>query len=92
MKHFPKSERFTMVADIKMSIYKILRTMIRANKSRNRLPLLYEIDVELECLRTMIRLSMTLGFLPFKKYEVMSQKLVEIGKMLGGWMKQSSKH
>jgi len=89
LRHMPKSERFTLAADIKSSMLRMLEVMIRANKARNRLPLLYDLDVELEVLRSKIRLAMNLGFLPFKKYEIMAASLVEIGKMLGGWIKQS---
>ena len=38
-------------------------------------------------LKAYLRLSHDLGFLPLKKYEVWSEKVVEIGKMLGGWLK-----
>jgi hypothetical protein len=37
------------------------------------------------------RLSHNLKFLPAKKYEVWSGMVVEIGKMLGGWIKSVSK-
>ena len=87
LKHFPKSERFTLCADIKQSMYKIIRLIIQANKTKNKLPILYEIDTELDMLRMMIRLSMKLEFMPFKKYEVIINYLSEVGKMLGGWIK-----
>lgn len=89
LKHFPKSERFTLCADIKQSMYKIMRLIIQANKSKNKLTILYEIDTELDVLRMLIRLSMKMGFMPFKKYEVTSGYLAEIGRMLGGWIKAS---
>ena len=38
-------------------------------------------------LRAYLRLSHKLGFLPMKKYEIWSTQVVEIGKMLGGWLK-----
>ena len=89
LKHFPKSERFTLCADIKQSMYKIIRLIIQANKTKNKLPILYEIDTELDMLRMMIRLSMKLGFMPLKKYEVIIGYLSEVGKMLGGWIKSA---
>ena len=89
LKHFPKSERFTLCADIKQSMYKIIRLIIQANKTKNKLPILYEIDTELDMLRMMIRLSMKLEFMPFKKYEVIINYLSEVGKMLGGWIKSA---
>ncbi len=76
LKHFPKSERFTLCADIKQSTYKVIRLIIQANKSKNKLTILYEIDTELDVLRMLIRLSMKMGFMPFKKYEVTSGYLV----------------
>ena len=45
------------------------------------------LDVEVAKLRAYLRLSHELGFLPMKKYEVWSGMAVEIGKMLGGWLK-----
>jgi hypothetical protein len=90
LKHMPKSERFTLVADIKNSLFRILELIIRANKTRNRLPVLYDLDIELELLRTKVRLAMTLGYLPFKKYEIMANYMAELGRMLGGWIKQTS--
>jgi len=89
LKHFPKSERFTLCADIKQSTYKVIRLIIQANKTKNKLPILYEIDTELDMLRMMIRLSMKLEFMPFKKYEVIINYLSEVGKMLGGWIKSA---
>ena len=46
-----------------------------------------DLDVEVAKLRAYLRLSHELGFLPMKKYEVWSGMAVEIGKMLGGWLK-----
>ena len=45
-RHFPKAERFTLVADLKHSQIKILQLVIRANKSREKIPVLREIDTE----------------------------------------------
>ena len=46
-----------------------------------------ELDVEVTKLKAYIRLSYKLGFLPIKKYEIWAEKVVEIGKMVGGWIK-----
>ena len=87
LRQFPKSEKFTLAAEIKTSMFKILGLIIRCNKSRNKQSYLYDIDVELDVLRSMVRLAHDLKFLPFKKYEVWSRHLDELGRMLGGWMK-----
>jgi len=88
---FPKSEKFAMAQDIKKSMLSLLEQVIRTNRTREKRPLLYTIDVELEVLRTQIRLAMELEFLPFGKYEVWSNHLAEIGRMLGGWLKSVNK-
>jgi len=49
-RHFPKSERFTLVADLKRSLTRMLELIIRANKSRNKFPILIDIDTEKETL------------------------------------------
>ena len=91
LRQFPKSEKFVLVADIKKCMYHILELIIRANKARSKRPLLLEIDVELDVLRTFLRLSADkeVQYLPLRKYEYWSKQLNEIGRMLGGWMKVS---
>jgi len=46
-----------------------------------------ELDVELDVLRSYVRLAVNLKFVPLKKYEIWAGYLTEIGKMIGGWMK-----
>lgn len=91
LKQFPKYEKHVLAADIRKSMYKLLSLIITANKKYYKKTTLQEIDIELDVLRTYIRLSMDLKYLPIKKYEIWSKKLNEIGKMLGGWMKYAKK-
>ncbi len=89
LKQFPKSERYALAADIKNSMYRLLQLIVRANKKYYKKTTIEEIDIELDILRTLIRLAadQQLKYLPIKKYENWSKMLNEIGKMLGGWMK-----
>jgi hypothetical protein len=89
---FPRAERYALAAEIKQSMYKILRLIIQANKQRNKRQLQIEIDTELDVLRTFIRLAADnqTKYLPLRKYEIWSKQLNEIGKMLGGWMKSTN--
>lgn len=84
---YPKSEKFALVTDIKHSMDTLLARCIEAQKRYYKKTTLQDMDVELMKLRVYLRLSFRLGFLPSKKYEVWSEKLIEIGKMLGGWIK-----
>jgi hypothetical protein len=86
---FPRSEKHTLVAEIKATMANMVRLITRANKEPRKTEHLRQLDAELELLRTQVRLSMDLGFLPPRKYEQMSRLLTEIGKMLGGWIKST---
>lgn len=84
---FPKSEKFALVTDIKRSMDSLLERCIEAQKKYHKKTTLQDMDVEIMKIQIYIRLAYQLGFLPPKKYEVWSEKIVEIGKMLGGWLK-----
>lgn len=88
---FPKSEKFALVADIKRCLHLILERVIEANKKYYKKTTLQELDVEVTKLKAYLRLSHELGFLPPKKYELWSAMVVEIGKMIGGWIKSVQK-
>ncbi len=83
---FPKSEKYALGTDMKKCMDVMLERCIEAEKKYYKKSTLQEFDVEIAKLKTYIRLSYRLGFLPMKKYEVWSGMLVEIGKMLGGWI------
>jgi len=91
LRQFPKSEKFALASEIKRIAINGLRLIIRANKSKSKLTKLYDLDVELELLKNYVRMAKDMGFLPFKKYERLSLMLVEIGKMLGGWIKSEGR-
>lgn len=84
---YPKSEKFALVTDIKRSMDTMLERCIEAQKKYYKKTTLQDMDVAVMKLRAYLRLSHQLGFLPMKKYEIWSGKVVEIGKMLGGWLK-----
>jgi hypothetical protein len=87
MTHYPKSERFALCADIKRSMTRGLELIVRANMTKNRLPVLFDLDVELKVLLEFVRLSHSLKFLPTQKYEILSKLIVELGRMCGGLIK-----
>lgn len=91
LQQFPKSEKFALVVDIKRCMHLILERAIEAQKKYYKKTTLQELDVEIMKLKAFLRLSQELGFLSFRKYEVWSKMVVEIGKMLGGWMKSIQK-
>ena len=88
---YPKSEKFALVVDIKRCMHLILERAIEGQKKYFKKTTLQEMDVQLAILRAYLRLSHDLHFLPTKKYELWSGMVVEIGRLLGGWIKSTVK-
>jgi four helix bundle protein len=88
---YPQFEKFALQTQIKNCILDMLRTIIRANKSSVKKKYLYDADVLLAELRTLMRLSYDLRYLSGHTYGVVSGKLTEIGKVLGGLIKTVQK-
>lgn len=86
---FPKNQRFTLGQQLCNESLDIVRGIIRANASRNKAPVLYDVSVKLDTLRIFIRLAHDLRFLSGKQYAHAAERVNEIGKLLGGWMKKS---
>lgn len=87
LRNFPKSEKFALCADIKQVEDILLERCIEAEKKYTKKTTLQEMDISVAKLRSYIRLSFNLKFINLHQYEVWSGKVVEIGKMLGGWIK-----
>lgn len=85
--NFPKSQRFILGQRIENTAVNILEGIIIANSEGNKLTFLFKVSVEIEKMRIFLRLSKDLAFLAFKRYEVLTAKLDEIGRMCGGWIK-----
>jgi len=90
---FPKSERFSLVVDIKNSMYAIFRLCIVANKKYYKKTTLQDLDIEVEVLRGFLAYAVSpdVKYLSIRKYEIWSKKVNEIGKILGGWIKSQKK-
>ena len=87
IEQFPKSQKFSLAQDMKKCLDAIMRYIIAANKKYTKKTTLQELDIENEALKIYIRMAFELGYLPPKKYEIWSGMAVEVGKMIGGWIK-----
>lgn len=84
---FPKSQRFVLGQRIETAALAILEKIIAANQSRAKTAYLKKASTDLDILRYLVRLAKDLHFINLRQYEFAAQKINEIGKMLGGWMK-----
>lgn len=82
---FPKFEKFALQTQIKTAMFEMLKSIIRFKKTRTKSHI-YNADVELQFLKTLIRLSYDLEYKAMSKhrYEVASRHLAEIGRITGG--------
>ena len=87
LNQFPKSEKFTLAADIKKNMDILMERCIEAKKKYFKKTTLQEMDVANEKIQVYVRLAFDLHYISMHKYQVWSDKLVEIGKMIGGWLK-----
>ena len=86
---FPRSEKYSLGQKIKDTNINFLDQIIRANNAKNKRLYLEEARQLLEILRIYLRLCYDLKLMGIKRYEIVSQKIDEIGRMLGGWLKNN---
>jgi len=85
---FPKSERFRMAKRLEDSAFSFYELLIEATRSTKRKRQhLIKADVELEKLRLYVRMSQQRKLTSISQYHFAAGILVEIGKLLGGWLK-----
>lgn len=86
MRNFPKSEKHVLCAEVRTCMFGLLRLVIVVNRRYHKKTTMQDLDAQLDLLRSLVRVSHELGFLPFKQYEHWSGMNAEIGRMIGGWM------
>ena len=91
LNQFPKSEKFAMVADIKRNMDEMLELCIEVEKKYQNKTTLRNLDTANAKLMAYIQVAYQLKFLPMKKYEIWSEMLVELGKMIGGLIKAANR-
>ena len=87
LKQFPKHERHVLGAEIRLSMLQLQRLIITAFKRYHKKTTLTDLDIELAILKRRVRLAKDLHYLDIKKYQLWVEQLVELGKMIGGWIR-----
>ena len=85
---FPKKIRFTFSDRINNLALDIVEELVDARYSRQKIVALRKVNLGIEKLRVLLRICYESKFLSHKSYEHAMYSLNEIGKMLGGWIKQ----
>lgn len=68
-----------------------MEDLVEARYSRRKVEILKRINLKLERLRVLLRISHELEYLPHRSYEFAMRSLDEVGRMVGGWIKQQEK-
>jgi len=88
---FPKAQRYLVVQRLGDSALDFQEALSQANAHRGeqRLGYLRVADGHLTTLRLYLRLAYQWAWLTSGQYEHVSKLVEEIGRLLGGWMRQS---
>lgn len=86
---FPRDRRFVLGERMEGQLYGILEDLVRAKYTRQRKPVLDQINLNLEILRFQIRLAKDLRCLSLKAYGSAAEQLVDIGRQVGGWQRHT---
>ena len=84
IERFPSFEKSAWCAQIKNILIETIKLILITNKSRDKRPGWFKVDVNLELLRIYFRRMREKKYLSTRSYETTEKRLVEIGKILGG--------
>jgi len=86
---FPKVKRYSLGQKIDQVALDTLELIITAGylPREQKLPILQKTSVKVDLLKILLRISWETKCLDNNKYQSHTSQLLEIGKMLGGWIK-----
>ena len=90
---FPKHQRFLVGDKMQTLMTLILETFIEAYylPQTDKKAKLLKANIELEKMRFFLRLGYDLGFYHSNRYKQLIEKVDELGRMTGGWIKALEK-
>ncbi len=89
--HIPKTARYTLAEKIDRAFIETIELLFTASKSAKveKLAALRQASAKFELLKFLLQILWETQALDTTKYSRLSESLNEIGKMLGGWLKQT---
>jgi len=88
---FPKGKRYTLGQKIDQNLLEIIELIITAGylPQEQKLPVLQKVSIKLDLVKILLRLANETKCMDNNKYQQIIPNILEIGKMLGGWIKAS---
>ena len=84
-KDFPREYKFTLGQDLKRDGISLVRSIYRANKSKEKTPYLEAFLDDFELVKLELRLCADMNLLPLKKHAEISVLMDRIGKQITAW-------
>ncbi|CAJ0884109.1 four helix bundle protein [Ralstonia mannitolilytica] len=89
--HWPKSERHGLAADVRRQVTQLHRLCAVAWKRKSKSGALFDLDVELYVLKTLIRKAYRLEYINADRLAVWMRHADELGRRIGAWIRHESK-
>lgn len=91
LRHFPKTSRYTLGEKIDRLFIETTELVFTASylAKDEKTPVIEKAIAKLDLLKFFLQIAWEIRALDNKKYIALSEELGEIGKMLGGWARQS---
>ena len=87
-KTFPKRQRIMLGGRLQESLITLLSIATTINiEKKATISQFRRMDTEIQKVKMFIRLAKDLKFISFKKYEYLQKKVIEVGKITGGYRK-----
>jgi hypothetical protein len=87
---FPRSQKFVLGDRIETKLLEVQEHCVRAYYSKDKRTHLLEANLTLETTRQLVRLAHGLHHLSHHTYGVLAEKMDEVGRMIGGWLRSLS--
>ena len=89
--HLGKRHLFTMGERIDGLIWDVQAEIVRMTyNTGNRLPQLMNVDIQKEILLAQLRLGVKMKIIPERRFDYISDLILEIGRIIGGLKKRNS--
>lgn len=89
-RHLPKLERYTLWKRIEDILIECTETIVKTRFVQERgqkMILLTTLSANTDVLKMLVRLALDVKCIDQKKYLFLEEKLLSIGRMVGGWIK-----
>jgi hypothetical protein len=85
----PKYARYTIALPVAVKLFEILdlALLARYKRGKSQLLLLQKIDTHLQSILIRLRILHTTHNIDIKPYTILVERVVELGKITGGWIK-----